>query len=179
MLHFHTVLLDLHSSYIQLLSSLVEISCHTATHHTHLVLAVTGTMLHFHTVLLDLHSSYIQLLSSLEEISCHTATHHTHLVLAVTGTMLHFHTVLLDLHSSYIQLLSSSEEISCHTATHHTHLVLAVTAASHPPPALTLSPRYVNSLTVYTSSHIFSSCSTASHFLHVRFLDIFGVTLFS
>ena len=66
----------------------------------------------------------------------------------------------------------------------HPHLVLAVTAASHHPPALTLSPRYVNSLTVSTSSHNFSSCSTASpifpsHFLHARFLDHVGVTIFT
>ena len=32
----------------------------------------------------------------------------------------------------------------------HPHLVLAVTAASHPPPVLNQSPRYVNSITVYT-----------------------------
>ena len=44
----------------------------------------------------------------------------------------------------------------------HAHLVLAVTAASHPPPALTLSPRYANSLTVSTSSHNFTSCSMVS-----------------
>ena len=66
----------------------------------------------------------------------------------------------------------------------HLHLVMAVTAASHLQPALTLSPRYVNSLTVSISSHIFSSYSTASsifpsHFLHVKFLENFGVTLFT
>ena len=66
----------------------------------------------------------------------------------------------------------------------HQHLVLAVTAASHPPPEITLSPRYVNSLTVSTSSHNLLSCSTASpmfpsNFLHVKFLENFGVTLFN
>ena len=66
----------------------------------------------------------------------------------------------------------------------HTYLVLVVTAASHPPPALTLSPRFVNSLTVCISSHNLSSCSTAypifpSHFLHVKFLKNIGVTLFT
>ena len=61
--------------------------------------------------------------------------------------MLHFHTVLLDLHNSYEQLISALEEISYHAETYqhslgltHPHHVLAVTAASHPPPALTLSP---------------------------------------
>ena len=64
----------------------------------------------------------------------------------------------------------------------HPHLVLAVTAASHPPTTITMSRRYVNSLTVFTSSHNFSSCSTASpifpsHFLHVKFLQHLGVSL--
>ena len=82
--------------------------------------------------------------------------------------MLHFHTVLLALHNSYKQPLSALEETFCHTATHHTliyahpHLVLAVTAALHPPPALPMSPTYVNSLTFSTSSNNFSSCSTFS-----------------
>ena len=58
-------------------------------------------------------------------------------------------------------------------------LVLAVTAASHPLPALTLSPRYVNSHAVYTSSHNVSSCSSASpifpsHFLQAKFHDKWG-----
>ena len=44
----------------------------------------------------------------------------------------------------------------------HPHLALAVTPVSHPPPALTLSPRYVYSLNFFTSSQ-FSSCSTASN----------------
>ena len=59
------------------------------------------------------------------------------------------------------------------------HFNLAVTAASHPPPEHTLSPRYVNFLNVSTSSHTFSSCSTASpifpsHFLHVKCLENIG-----
>ena len=63
------------------------------------------------------------------------------------------------------------------------NFVLAVTAVSHPPRALGLSPRYVNSLSVSTSSHNFPFCSTASqiltsHFLHVKFLGNVGVTLF-
>ena len=64
----------------------------------------------------------------------------------------------------------------------HPHLVLAVTAASHPPPAYTLSAIYVNSCTVSTSSHDFSSCFNVSqifpsHFLHAKLLSIFGVWL--
>ena len=50
-----------------------------------------------------------------------------------------------------------------------------VTAASHPTSTCTLSPRYVNSITISTSLHNFSSCSTASpifpsHSLHVKLL---------
>ena len=81
--------------------------------------------------------------------------------------MLHFHAVLLALRNSYKQLISTLEE-TCHTAAHHTlrlahpHHVLAVTTASHRPPALTPSPIYVNSLIVFTLSHNFSSCSSAS-----------------
>ena len=61
---------------------------------------------------------------------------------------------------------------------------MAVTTASYPPPALTLSPRYVNCLTVSTSSRNFSSGSTASpifpsHFLQVKFLFNSGVTIFT
>ena len=61
---------------------------------------------------------------------------------------------------------------------------MTVTAASHPPSALTLLPRYVNLLTVSTSSHNFTSCSTDSlilplHFLHAKFLEDFGVTIFT
>ena len=64
------------------------------------------------------------------------------------------------------------------------HLVLAATAASHPPPALTLSPRYVSSPTVSTSSHSFFSCYTVSPiftslFVHAKFLLFFGVSLFT
>ena len=49
---------------------------------------------------------------------------------------------------------------------------------------LTLSPRYVNSLTVSTSSYNFLSCSTAcrifpSHFLHVTFLEDYEVIIFT
>ena len=44
----------------------------------------------------------------------------------------------------------------------HPHLVLAVTGASHPPPALTLSPINANSRTVSNSSNSVSYCSTAS-----------------
>ena len=55
--------------------------------------------------------------------------------------------------------------------------------SSHPPTALTLSQRYVNSPTVSTSSHNLTSFSTASqifpsHFLHVKFHVNFGATLF-
>ena len=51
-------------------------------------------------------------------------------------------------------------------------------------PALTLSPRYVNSLTMSTSSHNFTPCYTASPifpscFLHTRFLENIGVTIFT
>ena len=43
-----------------------------------------------------------------------------------------------------------------HTVTlTHPHLVLTVTAASHPPPTLTLSSRYVESLTVSTLAYVF------------------------
>ena len=43
----------------------------------------------------------------------------------------------------------------------------SMTHRRHPPPALTLSPRYMNSLTVSTSYHNFSSCST--HLLCIHF----------
>ena len=52
------------------------------------------------------------------------------------------------------------------------HLVLAVTAASHPPPAPTLSPRYVNSFYVFTSLHNFSSRFTASPIFPLNFLHV-------
>ena len=92
-------------------------------------------------------------------------------------SMPYFHKWLPALHSSCKQPLSALEGISFHTVAHRTHPF--VTAVSHPPPAITLSPRYVNSLlqfslhhitslppplpvTVLASSHIFSSSSTAS-----------------
>ena len=66
---------------------------------------------------------------------------------------------------SYVTLINSpfsfrGNLLPCSNSSHsldvtHPHLVLAVTAASHHPPALTLSPRYVNSLTVSTSSQLY------------------------
>ena len=63
------------------------------------------------------------------------------------------------------------------------HLVLAVTTDLHPPPALTLSPRYIFSLTVSTLLHGFSFYSTAtpifaSNFMLAFCLQNFVVTLF-
>ena len=92
----------------------------------------------------------------------------------LSGTMLHFHTLLLALHSFCKQSLSGLKEISCSNLTpslNLTHLHLVV-QPHHPSPPLTLSPRYLNCLTVSTSSHSFSFCSTAcpifpSYFLHV------------
>ena len=72
---------------------------------------------------------------------------------------------------------SALEEISFHTTTDHT-LVLAVTAGSRPPPALTLTTRYVNSLTDSTSSHHFSFYFTASPiFPHISCKQDFLKTL--
>ena len=61
---------------------------------------------------------------------------------------------------------------------------MAVSATSHPQLAISLSPRYVNSLTVSTLSYNFYSCFTVSQifpsrFLHVKFLENIGVTLFT
>ena len=61
----------------------------------------------------------------------------------------------------YITLVNSPfQQLSALPKLNPSTSVLAVTAASHPTPALTQSPRYVNSLTFSTSSHSFSSCST-------------------
>ena len=73
----------------------------------------------------------------------------------LSDIMLHFHTVLLALCNSYKQpllpLASSPaiQEPSCSQYLTQPHLVLAVTASSCHPASLTLSPRYLNSLTVY------------------------------
>ena len=60
---------------------------------------------------------------------------------------------------------------------------MAVPAASHPAPALTMSPRYVNSLTISTSSQLYFLLHCLSNidfsFLHVIFVHDCGVTLFT
>ena len=141
----------------------------TQTQHQHKILRYIYLWAVLHTLL----SSWIIL--SLVKFPSHF----------LSGTMHHLHTVLLVLHNTHKQPLSALEEISLHSINlTHPHLVLAVTAASHPPPALTQSPRYVTSLTISTSSHHFSSCFTVSpifpsHFLHVKYFFKTGVTLFT
>ena len=103
----------------------------------------------------------------------------------LSGTILHFHRMLLAIQNCYKQPFTALEAFSYHTTTHCTlnltypHLGLAVTAASHPPPALTLSPRYVNSFTVSTSSHNFSFCCTASPIYHSHFQQKISLKLCS
>ena len=71
----------------------------------------------------------------------------------------HSHTDLLISHTfvcDHYQLYTGNLS---HTATSHilykkhSHLVLVVTATSHPPPAITLSPRYINPI-IFIPLHI-------------------------
>ena len=97
--------------------------------------------------------------------------------------MLHFHTALRALHNSQTAPFSQRETLLSNSVSPHSinlthpHFVLAVTAASHPPSTLILSSRYVNYLTVSTSSHNFFSCSTASQIFPSLLSENFTVTI--
>ena len=71
--------------------------------------------------------------------------HHTSLPCSITGLTCLLYTAPFSLRGNLLPYSNSPHSI---TLTHR-HLVLAVTAASHPPPAITLSPRYVNYLSFH------------------------------
>ena len=100
--------------------------------------------------------------------------HHASLPYNIAGLTQLSQTAPFSLRANLLQYSNSPHSLNLI----HQHLVLAVTAASHTPPTLILPTKYVNPLTVSTSSHNVSSCPTASpilssHFLHVKFLDNF------
>ena len=75
-----------------------------------------------------------------------------------------------------IQQLTTFPKLNPPTSCYGSHSSYTSFTGTH------LSPRYVNSLTVSTSSDNLSFCSTASpifpsHFLHVKLLENFGVIL--
>ena len=108
----------------------------------------------------------------------------------LSASMLHSYAELLALHSSCKQPISALEEASPiqHLATFPKLDPITSCSGSHSSltssTCILLLPRYVNCLTVSTTSHCFSSCSTASpifpsHFLRTKFLENVAVTLFT
>ena len=103
--------------------------------------------------------------------------YHGSLPYSIAGLTSLLHTAAFSVRGSLLPYSNSPHSLSLT----HQHLVLAITAAS---PALTLSPRYVNSITVSTPSHKFFSCSAPfpifpSRILHEFFFESFAVTLFT
>ena len=75
--------------------------------------------------------------------------HYTSLLARSAGHAKHLLTTPLSFKRNLFHIVKSPQSPNLI----YPHLVLALTTASHPPPALTASPKYVNSLTVSTSLH--------------------------
>ena len=102
-----------------------------------------------------------------------------------SGTMLRFRTGLLALYSSVKQPSSALKKTAFHTPHSvnlaHLHLLL-VTTTLHHPPVLTRPSGYVSSYCFHFITWMFLMLHSPifpSLFMQVKFLDDFGITIFS